>query len=202
MAKVLSEATVTVNGTSVPLYDENNKAVIFKYAAGGTDLLNTIANDTDKTYGNWYPRSLQDKNAKDYVANKTGGLYNGAVNAFRVFTNNLKNVGYKVSVRGIAWMQGEDDRDKSEEYRSVIQAFVSDLREDITEITGEDASGVTFAMGEISETFRTSNQRSANRKFIKMQNEVVSALMPAVRVETGDMPINISKSELSQYGYT
>ncbi len=202
MAKVLSKATVTVNGTSVPLYDENNKAVIFKYAAGGTDLLNTIANDTDKTYGNWYPRSLQDKNAKDYVANKTGGLYNGAVNAFRTFTNNLKNAGYKVSVRGIAWMQGEDDRDKSEEYRSVIQTFVSDLREDITEITGEDVSGVTFAMGEISETFRTSNQRSANQKFIKMQNEVVSALMPAVMVETGDMPINLPKSELSQYGYT
>mgnify|MGYP002515805302 CR=1 FL=1 len=91
MAKVLSEATVTVNGASVPLYDENNRAVIFKYAAGGTDLLNTIANDTDKTYGNWYPRSLQNKNAKDYVPNKTGGLYNGAVNAFRTFTNNLKS---------------------------------------------------------------------------------------------------------------
>ena len=57
-------------------------------------------------------------------------------------------------------------------------------------------------MGEISETFRTSKQRSANLKFIKMQNEVVSALMPAVTVETGDMPINLSKSELSQYGYT
>ena len=57
-------------------------------------------------------------------------------------------------------------------------------------------------MGEISETFRTSNQRSANQKFIKMQNEVVSALMPAVTVETGDMPINLPKSELSRYGYT
>ena len=202
MAKILSEARVTVNGASVPLYDENNKAVIFKYAAGGTELLNYVDEENDRNYGNWYPRSLQNPNEKGYVTGSTGGLYNGAVKAFRTFTNNLKNAGYKVSVKGIAWMQGEDDRDKAEEYRSVIQSFVRDLREDISIITGEDASSVMFAMGEISETFRTSNQRSANQKFIKMQNEVVSALMPAVTVETGDMPINLPKNELAQYGYT
>ena len=202
MAKILSEATVTVNGTSVPLYDENNKAVIFKYAAGGTELLNYVDEDNDRNYGNWYPRSLQDPNAKGYVAGATGGLYNGAVRSFETFANNLKNAGYKVSVKGVAWMQGEDDRDKPEEYRKVIQTFVSDLREDVARITGEDASGLMFAMGEISETFRTSNQRAANQKFIKMQNEVVSELMPAVTVKTGDLPINLPESELAQYGYT
>lgn len=202
MAKILSEARVTVNGTSVPLYDENNKAVIFKYAAGGTELLNYVDEDNDRNYGNWYPRSLQDPNAKGYVAGATGGLYNGAVRSLETFTNNLKNAGYKVSVKGVAWMQGEDDRDKPEEYRKVIQTFVSDLREDVARITGEDTSGLMFAMGEISETFRTSNQRAANQKFIKMQNEVVSELMPAVTVETGDLPINLPESELAQYGYT
>ena len=202
MAKILSEARVTVNGTSVPLYDENNKAVIFKYAAGGTELLNYVDEDNDRNYGNWYPRSLQDPNAKGYVAGATGGLYNGAVRSLETFTNNLKNAGYKVSVKGVAWMQGEDDRDKPEEYRKVIQTFVSDLREDVARITGEDTSGLMFAMGEISETFRTSNQRAANQKFIKMQNEVVSELMPAVTVKTGDLPINLPESELTKYGYT
>lgn len=202
MAKILSETRVTASGTSVPLYDENNKAVIFKYAAGGTELLNYVDEDNDRNYGNWYPRSLQDPNAKGYVAGATGGLYNGAVRSLETFTNNLKNAGYKVSVKGVAWMQGEDDRDKPEEYRKVIQAFVSDLREDVARITGEDTSGLMFAMGEISETFRTSNQRVANQKFIKMQNEVVSELMPAVTVETGDLPINLPESELAQYGYT
>ena len=202
MAKILSEARVTANGASVPLYDKNNKAIIFKYAAGGTELLNYVDEDNDRNYGNWYPRSLQDPNAKGYVAGATGGLYNGAVRALEAFTDNLKNAGYKVSVKGVVWMQGEDDRDKPEEYRKVIQTFVSDLREDVAKITGEDTSGLMFAMGEISETFRTSNQRAANRKFIHMQNEVVSELMPAVTVKTGDLPINLPESELANYGYT
>lgn len=205
MAKALTSASLTVNGTSVPLYDENNKAIIFKYAAGSTDLLNTLVNDADHKYGNWYPRSLQEEAKRQgdgYVAGETGGLYNGVVAAFRTFTENLKSSGYKVTVKGIAWMQGEDDRDQSEAYRKVIQVFVRDLREDLTEITGVDASNALFAMGEISETFRTSFEKAQNETFIKMQNEVVSSIMPAVTVETGDLPINLPESELAAYGYS
>ena len=205
MAKALTSANLTVNGTSVPLYDENNKAIIFKYAAGSTDLLNTLVTDADHKYGNWYPRSLQEEAKRQgdgYVAGETGGLYNGVVAAFRTFTENLKSSGYKVTVKGIAWMQGEDDRDQSEAYRKVIQVFVRDLREDLTEITGVDASNALFAMGEISETFRTSFEKAQNKTFIKMQNEVVSSIMPAVTVETGDLPINLPESELAAYGYS
>ena len=203
MARALSSAKVSVNGMGKPLYDKDNKAVIFKYAVGASRLLNYVE-DGDKDRGTWYPRSLVDTSSANYAEGVTGALYAGAVAAFRTFADNLKKSGYQPVVKGIAWMQGEADRNSPSEYRNVIQSFVRDLREDLTEITGVDASDAIFAMGEISETFYSSTQRATNKAFIKMQNEVaeLESMQPAAVVETGDLPINLPESELGQYGYT
>ena len=203
MAKVLASARVNVNGTGAQLYDKNNKAIIFKYATGASRLLNYVY-ETDMKMGTWYPRSRVNTASAGYVEGVTGELYNGAIRAFGTFAENLKKSGYQPVVKGIAWMQGEADREKAEEYRSVIQSFVSDLREDLTLITGVSAADAMFAMGEISETFYTATQRTTNRTFIKMQNEVaeLESMQPAAIVETGDLPINLPESELADYGYT
>lgn len=203
MAKALSAAKVSVNGTGKSLYDKDNKAVIFKYAVGASRLLNYV-DDTDRDRGTWYPRSLVNTSSATYEEGITGALYTGAVSAFRTFTENLKKSGYQPVVKGIAWMQGEADRDKPNEYRNVIQSFVRDFREDLATITGVSASDAIFAMGEISETFYSSTQRSTNKAFIDMQNEVATleSMQPAAVVETGDLPINLPESELANYGYT
>ena len=203
MAKVLSSAKVSVNGEGKSLYDEDNKAIIFKYAVGGTRLLNYVSSD-DRTRGTWYPRSLVSSSSPNYEAGVTGALYTGAVEAFRTFTANLKSSGYQPVVKGIAWMQGEADLDKPNEYRNVIQSFVKDLREDLKEITGVSVDDAIFAMGEISETFWTSNQRTTNKAFVAMQDEVAAldSMQPAAIVETGDLPITLPESELASYGYT
>ena len=203
MAKALSAAKVSVNGTGKSLYDKDNKAVIFKYAVGASRLLDYV-DDTDRDRGTWYPRSLVNTSSATYEEGITGALYTGAVSAFRTFTENLKKSGYQPVVKGIAWMQGEADRNKPDEYRNVIQSFVRDLREDLTTITGVSASDAIFAMGEICETFYSSTQRSTNKAFINMQNEVATleSMQPAAVVKTGDLPINLPESELANYGYT
>ncbi len=203
MAKALSSAKVSVNGVGKPLYDKDNKAVIFKYAVGASRLLNYV-DDVDRDRGTWYPRSLVDTSSANYEEGITGALYTGAVAAFRTFSDNLKKSGYQPVVKGIAWMQGEADRNSPSEYRNVIQSFVRDLREDLTEITGVGVSDAIFAMGEISETFYSSTQRATNKAFIAMQNEVaeLDSMQPAAVVETGDLPINLPESELDRYGYT
>lgn len=168
-------------------YSSSNKAVIFKYAAGGVTLCDDSGHSTYASVGNWYPRSLQEKGKQGPTS---GALYNGMVSSFTSFCNDLKSNGYQPVVKGIAWHQGEHDRQRPDQYRPVIQAFISDLREDMTTATGIDCSQMFFAVGEISETFGSSGH-SNNLAFIKMQNEIVSskACMPSAIVEAGDLNI-------------
>ncbi len=172
-------------------YSPENKAIFFKYATGGTRLLNIVKNGTiDTAAGTWYPRSLQESTD----AYQNGAMYNGFITAFTTFARSLNNNGYIPNIRAIAWMQGEADRGMETRYKEVIQVFVQDLREDLQRIGALNAPHAIFTMGEISETFGSADQYSVatNLNFIAMQNEAAELpkMMPSISVDTHDLNIN------------
>ena len=139
-------------------YQEETKAFIFKTGAGGTSIHGTAKS----VYGNWYPKSLW---PEGYTPNITipspdndpmGILYHLFVENFRLVYNTLKEQGYKPVVKGIAWMQGEQDLSLSGlmHYRETLSTFVTDIRADLAEITGDKKLKTTpFVIGKISPSF-------------------------------------------------
>lgn len=146
MAKILNEQ-----------YNNATKAFIFKTGAGGTSL-----KDTASVYGNWYPRSLWEYGYTPNITtpsvdnDPTGILYQLFVENFRTVYNTLKENGYHPVVKGMAWMQGEADLSFQglAGYRQVLEAFITDIRADLVEITGDSTlKKMPFVIGKISPSF-------------------------------------------------
>lgn len=175
-------------------YTAESPALIFKYAAGGTPLRNINADKNDAAYGNWYPISLCDdaKESGDEIKNITGALSNGLVEAFARYAESMAKEGLRPVVKGIAWMQGEDDRGYEDEYRDLLRILISDFKRELTTITQVDCSGAVFANGEVSETFASSSALGINKRFNQMQHDIACAseLSPCAVVETGDLDMH------------
>lgn len=147
MAKVFNDA-----------YNDTTKAFIFKTGAGGTSL-----NDREHSvYGNWYPKSYwtngytPDITKQSLDNDPTGILYQLFIENFKTVYNTLKENGYDPVVKGMAWMQGEDDLhiDYLVNYQKLLTAFIQDIRADLTEITNDkDLLKMPFVIGKISPSF-------------------------------------------------
>ena len=179
-------------------YSIDNKAIIFKTAAGGTSLLDTT-NELSKKFGNWYPRSLwaegYDPDISGWSANNdaTGLLYKLFVENFKKVYNELVNNGYAPVVKGMAWMQGCTDLYESQStYESVLKVFIKDIREDLVEITGDTTlNSMPFVIGEIATSFSV----NPNYQAISMnerQRAVADAMGDSVAtIPTADLLITV-----------
>lgn len=172
-----------------PAYTGETKAMIFKSAAGGTSLRDARTT-LDMTYGNWYPRSMWAKGfTPDPNAGPTGVLYKSFVDNFRKVYNELKANGYEPTVKGMAWMQGENDLGEPNAYKVLIKAFISDIREDIADITGNnDDLAMPFVIGEIATTVGEYNNPLVPA-FNDMQREVAKETTGVYTVPTADLII-------------
>lgn len=184
-----------------PLYAGETKAMIFKTAAGGTSLLDNTR-ELSARYGNWYPRSLwkngytPDINAAYENHDMTGVLYALFLENFKNVYNTLKENGYQPRVRAMFWMQGETDIwFSTDEYKKVMKVFISDVREDLVKITGDESLyTMPFIIGEIAETFAPDQGKTYNgcaRNFAKMQRTISSEMNDATvsTVPTADLII-------------
>lgn len=182
MAEVLSD-----------YYTEENPALIFKSAYGGTSLRDVQTSNGAQYYGNWYPRSLWPAER----SGATGLLYELFVNNFQAVYTRLVEEGYAPAVKAMIWMQGEDDRDHPEEYQALIKTFVADMRHDLGEIVNADLSGMPFIMGEISPTFYTYTDRTKNEAFNAALREVAAdpAMVQVYTVNTEDLLVNTSDED-------
>ncbi len=178
MAKVLN-----------PSYSSTNKAIIFKTASGGTSLRD-INTGLSNSFGNWYPRSLWTEGFTPNGSTRpTGVLYWRFVENFRNFYNELVSNGYKPVVKGMAWMQGEEDLGNHVLYEKYIEAFINDIREDLTSITGDlTLNAMPFVLGEIATTFSTYNNPSVP-PFIEMQRAVAAKMNNVYTIATSDLII-------------
>ncbi len=170
-------------------YTSSNKAIIFKTASGGTALADKNSG-LSATFGNWYPRSLWPTGfTPNGKTSPTGVLYWRFVENFRNFYNELVSDGYKPVVKGMAWMQGEDDLGNHNLYEKYIKAFITDLRADLTAITGDlTLNAMPFVLGEIATTFSTYNNPNVP-PFIDMQRAVASSMSNVYTVPTADLII-------------
>ena len=184
MAKVLNQ-----------YYTGDKKAFIFKTAAGGTSLLDKTR-ELSERMGNWYPRSLWEEGytpniRQNIVGNDaTGILYEFFVENFRKVYNGLVANGYAPQVKGMVWMQGETDLyGDYEQYGDTLKTFISDIREDIFEITNdEDAKAMPFVIGKIAPSFAAWN--NGNVPKIHAQQERVAKEMSGVAtISTDDLII-------------
>ena len=185
MAKVLNE-----------VYIGNKKALIFKTAAGGTSLLDKIS-DLSEKYGNWYPRSLWEDGydpdiTKDIVGNDaTGLLYKFFVENLRKVYNELVENGYKPAIKAMVWMQGETDiYGDYEQYGDTLKTFISDIRNDIYDITADEKTkAMPFVIGKIASSFKEYNNSLV--KTLQLQQDRVAREMSGVAtISTDDLIIN------------
>lgn len=163
-------------------YTGETKAFIFKSAAGATNLMNV-----EFSAGNWYPRSLWDEG---YDPGKTpdsmGFQYYWFVENFRLVYNKLVEDGYHPVVKGMAWMQGENDLLYYRAYEKLIKTFINDLRSDLAEITDDESLlQMPFVMGEICTSFDGYNNPYAP-KFNAMLAEVAASMENVYVINTSD----------------
>ena len=170
-------------------YSGDKKAIIFKSAAGGTALQNKNSG-LSATYGNWYPRSMWKTGfTPDASVSPTGVQYKNFVDNFRLVYNTLKDNGYEPKVKGMVWMQGEDDLGAASAYKTLIKALISDIRTDVAEITYDrDNEVMPFVIGEIATTFAVYNNPSVP-EFNNMQREVAAETAGVYTAKTDDLII-------------
>lgn len=181
-------------------YSQDNQAMIFKTAAGGTNLLNS-ASGLSASFGNWYPRSLWPANYTPEINvasqnnNATGILYELFVENFRSVYNTLKENGYNPVVKGMAWMQGCNDLNSvSDEYGDVLIQLIKDVRTDLVSITGDSTlQAMPFVIGKIAPTFQSycydKTGKARMDEMHKQQERAASELGGVATISTDDLII-------------
>ena len=182
--------------------ETGNLAGFIKVAYGGTNLLNVTGGNNDLYGGNWVPPSYAAAKGYSYEnGGITGGLYRNLLNIVRQQVTLLRSSDYKVNIKGLYWMQGEEDREDPAEYQVAFGYLARDLRRDLSEImkeiTGEDcgASGMPIFVVTFSKTFNDASESSVqtNTAFIRMQKSLpdLPGIGPVVIVDNSDYDINI-----------
>ena len=107
-------------------------------------------------------------------------------NVYREFTAN----GYAPKIKGMIWMQGEADLEQPILYKDVLKHFINDVREDLSEITGDmSLSTMPFVIGKIATSFYQWDNPLVPA-FNQMQERVSQEDPACATVETSDLIIN------------
>ena len=198
MAKALSEFYNETSGKT---------AGIIKYGHGGTSLLTKVTDTTGPSnkYGTWVSPSyavakLGFKNQAEYKASMTGALYREFLEVIKNRLMSLRGMGYtNVNIKGLYWMQGENDRREPDEYAVAFRYFASDIRRDVARIVrtmtaGDDrgAAEMPIIVGTISQTQNLEYPRaeSVNLEFIAMQKRLPDSVSNCYVVDNSQYAIS------------
>lgn len=158
--------------------ETGNTAGFIKVAFGGTPLLDEFQS---KKYGSWISPSGAAAYGDPYEEEElTGKAYKTFLSTVEQQLTLLKYKGYdSFRIKGLYWMQGENDREKPKKYQTAFGYLVDDLRRDLAEIVkrvtkSEDdrgAADLPIWVGTISRTFNSAlnTDQKINEKFIEMQ---------------------------------
>ncbi len=167
--------------------------LLFKTAAGGSSL---VDEDSVHGFGNWYPRSCWEEWFAPVLdvptADSTGVLYQLFVDNFRKVYEELKKNGWTPVVKGMAWMQGENDIGHVAEYEPVLKAFIRDLRADLVQITGDKSlEQMPFVIGEVCSSYEEYNNEKA-MEMSAMQRKIAAELAGSrvASINTDDLAIH------------
>lgn len=169
-------------------YKGGHKAIVFKSAAGGTSIRGSESGGQNGDFGNWCSRSQWGGGSVSESA-PVGVQYQRFVDNFTSVYTQLTEHGYTVKVQGMAWMQGEADLDAPQEYGTLLQAFISDIRADLVTVTGDSTlSSMPFVIGEIATSFAVANNPQVP-PFIQVQRSVAEKMDNVFTVATDDLII-------------
>ena len=179
-------------------YDESYPLMIFKTAAGGTTLAD-VSSNLSGVYGNWISKSKwpsgYEPNIEQASPNNkaTGLLYKLFLENFRSVYQNLIDNDYDPNILGMVWMQGESDADLGgsyiANYGATLRTFITDIREDLSDITNIDLSDMPFVIGKIATSYVSYN-REQNIQLIAQQTNIANYMGETVDVvETSDLII-------------
>lgn len=174
-------------------YNEESGLVagIIKSAHGGTSLLNNQGGE-NSVNGNWVSPSYALELGIEY-SGITGGQYRLLLERFEERINSLRDLGYTdINVKGLFWMQGESDHGNPGEYEKAFAYFVSDIRNDLGRIMNEDLSSLAIIIGEISETFGSTdaNMIATNMAFIAKQREIAEKMDNVYTIPSSQYKVN------------
>lgn len=176
--------------------DSNRQAIIFKTAAGGTYLLDKD-DGLSSQYGNWYPRSLWEEGYTPDISgwsennDATGLLYELFVQNFKKVYNELVAKGYTPVIKGMAWMQGEQDLQQDLQlYGDTLITFIKDLRADLVKITGDNSlNAMPFVIGKIAPTFAHHNNAWVKDMHVQQERVATTLGNTVATVSTDDLII-------------
>ncbi len=169
-------------------YTGSTKAFIVKSGAGDTSLRNIGQNGSGE-FGNWYPPSLWGTDQVDGTVSAMGIQYYNLIENFRMVYTTLVENGYTPKVRGFAWMQGCADIYNSASYEMLLTTFITDVRADLVEITGDESLyQMPFVIGEIAVSYAEHYNPSAVA-MNAIQRTVASKMEAVYTVPTADLII-------------
>lgn len=139
-------------GIATALNGNGKQNAIIKLAYGNTSLYNNTTSNESIKYGTWTPPSYIEAHSTNTLGNRTGDLYLSFMNKVADGIKLLTDAGYTPVIKGLWYMQGEADtfgENSSGAYAELLETLISDMRRDITDITGTDCSEMPFVYGRI-----------------------------------------------------
>lgn len=158
-------------------------AGFIKYAEGATSLLYTGRDWVSPSYKKTLTGELKDT---------TGYHYNEFIDEVKQRMQEYKNAGYEPVIKGMFWMQGEQNRTNTSEYTKAFKYFVSDIRNDLSKITGQKLQNMPVMVGEISRTFQsgTVTEIELNNKFITAQRNLPQSVSDCYIIPSAEYDMN------------
>lgn len=164
--------------------NEGKKAVIIKYAVGGSYLYDNATANVTANYGTWTPPSIITENGGKKHSN-SGKLYSTFLSVAGSGLTALEAEGYTPVIKGMAWMQGcaeSESAGQATAYAHHLTAFISDIRRDLGTIASRDLSRMPFAIGKICPLYNRNHVGTVRQQ----QEFVLGSVAMTTRVETND----------------
>ena len=140
-------------GITTALDSSDNMNAIIKVAYGNTALYDNTSSTESIKYGTWTPPSYIDAHDINTQNNRTGDLYLTFIAKVAEGLEKLVAAGYTPNLKGVWFMQGEADTLVSStttaRYEELLLTLISDMRSDLTEVSGTDCSDLPFVYGRI-----------------------------------------------------
>lgn len=152
----------------------------------------TLAELRRLSAGGWFSERFAEERiptAEEFFAltASTGILYNLELKVYFADEGEaraqLEAMGYSVRIRGLYWMQGENDRGSPNEYKRAFGYLAEDLRDDL-------GASLDIYVGEISKTFGGA-ETAVNNAFIAAQDAIVGATENCYIIASGNFKIGI-----------
>lgn len=137
-------------GIANALADNGEMNAVIKCAWGATAIYPDSANGTAHSVGTWTPPSYMEANNVSTEVAKFGEMYSWFVETVTTGISKLIEKGYVPVIKGMWWMQGEAEMfsaEMSSQYDELLRALISDVRTDVSAITGQDCSAMPFIFG-------------------------------------------------------